>query len=436
MKLSVKWKWMGVAVLAVMLSACGGAAAPTQAPTTAAQPTSAPTEVPTESPTEASPATATATATAEATIAPTETAAPDSETPIPVEPAGVLPAPLYYVAPVDGIDQIWRLGFEGAGPMPVTSEITHVIDFDVSPADGSLAYVSQNSLIKVDANGGGRAVLVEGPELPAPLDETFILKQLTRPRWSPDGARIAYGLSGINLIDANGGQPTAALPNDPLPTPGQELTGPVMLYQPETWSPDGAKMIVLIGYYGSEGGYGVFDLAAGKATSISSPEGLVCCNPSWATDSASVYFANPLPGMIGPGLWRTDVASAETTTLITGTVDNTTWRLVGYPHQAADGALYYFYAETNPEPMDYQASMGLYRAEADGLTGQTKLRDVGFVPGEALWAPDGSGVLVTDVRAASQAGQYPLSGPAIYLKADGSPEVQLVDNARLLRWGK
>ena len=181
-------------------------------------------------------------------------------TPTPQPAIGVLPAPLYYLDTSSPTQQIWRIETDGTTRTQITQEAAGVTDFDVSASDGSLAYVSGNALITTDGLGGNRSVLVQGPPLAPERDESYYITEVTRPRWSPDGSRLAYGMNGINLIDAAGGTPTALLPNDPIPAPSDTMTQPVNLYWPSHWSPDGARMLIDIGYYRSEGSLGVFNL--------------------------------------------------------------------------------------------------------------------------------------------------------------------------------
>ena len=71
----------------------------------------------------------------------------------PTTPA-VLPAPLYFLALSGTTPQIWRIETNGTTRSQITQEAAGVTDFDVSPRDGSLAYVSGNALITADGLGG------------------------------------------------------------------------------------------------------------------------------------------------------------------------------------------------------------------------------------------------------------------------------------------
>lgn len=217
------------AALAGLLVACGAPSAsqPTTVPTAA--PTAAPTEAPTTAPTEAT----TAAPTEAPTTAPTEppTTAP-TEAPT-AEPAGALPKPLYLLQ--NG--QIFRIEADGATRTQITYEVPFnpdalaVIDFAVSPADNTLAYIVQRD--------GPSALLRSGPdgEDPTPLFESETVN-VGDPVFSPDGRQIAVRLqgpfdqpdsfqSGLYLIPTEGGEPQLLVADDPIEDPATGATEPV-----------------------------------------------------------------------------------------------------------------------------------------------------------------------------------------------------------------
>jgi Tol biopolymer transport system component len=296
--------------------------------------------------------------------------------------------------------------------------------------------VSGNALITTDGLGHNRSVLVQGPPLAPERNESYYTAEITKPRWAPDGSRLAFGMNGINLIDAAGGTPTAVRPNDPIPGPNDPITQTATLYWPHNWSPDGARMLIEIGYYRGEGSMGVLNLADNSAQSLSSPQGYVCCVPAWAPDSQNIFYANPIDGIVSPGLWRTNVTTGEGETLINGMAKDAILS-VANAFPTADDNLYYFYAVTKaPSDPSQSVPLSMYRSQSDGVTDQTQLRTDAHVIGEALWATDASGAVIVDVQAALESGVYPPQGPLLYLKADGSPAVALAEEGRLLRWGK
>lgn len=214
---------LGLLLLSTILSSCGAPATQQAASSAAPSSTASPSASSLASAAASAAATAEPSAAAEpsATVVPSKTAEPSAApSPKPIataavsaEPsaaASVLPAPLLFMR--EG--QIVRLERDGKTVTPITNEqpgqpdILAVTDFDVSPADGSLAYIVQgsgaNTLVRTDAQGQQRTVLLE-------------TAAVSMPRWSPDGAQIALNVwaspeqtggqtGGVYLIPADGGE--------------------------------------------------------------------------------------------------------------------------------------------------------------------------------------------------------------------------------------
>ena len=420
-------------LIPLLLSACG--IAQTSVPTPSSTPLPTATARLVIPPTE--PATATIIPTSKPTSSPTNTPTP-VPTEVPAAGPSLLPAPVYYLGNKGGIDQIWRVDADGKTVAQVTHEITTVIDFDVSPADGKLAYISNNDLIIAEPDGNNRTILVDGPPMPAEGNDNFANVAMRQVSWSPDGKRIAYGLGGVNLIDAAGGTPFMLEQSDPIPQPPDyKSDGPVKLYWPHNWSPDGTRMLIDFAHYPEGGGLSVLTIADKQTVDVVSSEGYVCCAPTWSADGQSVYYANPAPGMISPGLWRADANTGKSTKLIEG-ITKTEWRLVGYAHHTPNGNLTYFYG-TQPADSSSTPPMNLpmvmYSAQADRISEMKQLRNDAYFISGAAWVPDGSGALIVDAMTAEQAQSYPFTGTLVYLKADGSPAIQLPAEGRLPKWG-
>jgi hypothetical protein len=136
-------------------------------------------------------------------------------------------------------------------------------------------------------------------------------------------------------------------------------------------------------------------------------------------------------GMFSAGLWRVDIATGVTTTLLSGTFDSNPADAADNPFLAPNGQLYFFYASVpNTEGFIDRPPLQLVRSASDGVTGRTVLRPETF-PNmwEALWAPDASFVIVTlsDDNFQGRAAQL------IY--TDGSPALPLLSFAQDLKWG-
>jgi hypothetical protein len=164
------------------------------------------------------PATEVATAVPETNQTPEAEATPAPPTAEP-EPGGpaVLPAALYFL---NTHNQIVRLAADGLTLTQITNEPQPVTDFDVSPVNGRLIYVSGNNLIESAADGSNPFVKITGETFNPDEPGASITKAITSPRYSPDGSQIAFGLNGVNLIAS--GEATdyqVVVPSDPYPDP-------------------------------------------------------------------------------------------------------------------------------------------------------------------------------------------------------------------------
>lgn len=351
-------------------------------------------------------------------------------------PNVVLPAPLLYLHP-EG--QIARLAQDGATEEFVTREVAPITDFDLSPIDGALVYVSGNDLIRTDALGGGRTVLVDGP--PSPNTGAGPANRLAAPRWSPDGTTIAYGLNGVNLIAASGGTPRLVRASSPAPAPNSDIPPDVRFYQPHSWSPDGTILLAHMSFFPHGGTLVFMDPASGDFVEVQNPEGDFvggCCSVAWSADSRAIVYANHQPGMISVGLWRTDARTGETTTLVQGNpaAGGSLFTPVGFPAPAPDEPNSYLLFMNELE-MDRVLSgaapieLSPWRITIRGndLTRHplsTERSDIH----EALWALDGSGAVIVE----NSTHAFETGGPLLWLPADGAPARPLGGFGRLLRW--
>lgn len=354
--------------------------------------------------------------------------APSVETPA---TGGVLPRTLYYLAPDSaGLYQVFRMEKDGTAQRAVTSESETVSDYDVSLADGRVAYVVGNQLLLVNADGSERRVLVDGGTVDP--NNPFITT-LHSPVFSPDGATLAYGYKGLQLYSFASGESRLVIENQ-VDDVGGGLFVPRELYEPERYSPDGKKLLVTLGYY--EGASSaIYEPASNSLVRLEGGEGgLICCDDTeWAFDSSSVYAASPTLGMFQPGLWRVDASTGQVTTLIPGDAGIPNYNLVDEAYLAPDGQLYYFFITTTaPEGIITRAALQLVRSGPDGVTGRVVLSSGYFEQmNEALWAPDASFVIVVTAPSPEiyQGGQAKI----VYL--DGRPGLDLLPSAQRMKWG-
>jgi hypothetical protein len=352
-------------------------------------------------------------------------------TPGPEPAAGLLPHSLYYLGTDNsGLTQVFRIERDGSTRHQVTSEPSNVLDYGVSPVDGSVAYVANNQLLFINADGSARRILVEG----GVVDEnTPFVNRLSNPVFSPNGQTLAYSYQGLNFYALSSGVSNRVIENQ-IDDMGSGFLFPKELYVPEIYSPDGSKLLITLAYY--EGASAAVYYPDSKAlVRLNGAEGaFICCgNQEWTPDGSAFYAANPSFGMFLSGMWRVDAATGAVTTLLPGEAGGGMYNIPDEPYPAPDGQLYYFYAKVAaPEGFVTRAPLQIVRSELDGVTGRTVVSEENFqLMNEALWAPDASFVIVAyaPIQEVYEGGQ----AEVVYL--DARPGVVLTSFAQQLKWG-
>ena len=348
------------------------------------------------------------------------------------EPASsdILPHTFYYLGnDKTGLLQVFRIERDGVSIRQVTFEPVNVNMYDVSLADGSVAYISNNQLLWVDANGSGRRILVDGG--PVDPDNQFE-GSISNPVFSPNGQAVAYGLHGINTYTLSTGVSSLILPERPSDI---ALGRPAEMYIPKNYSPDGTKLLITVAIPNSDGiSSGIFLPVANSLVRLTGEGGFFCCSTQgWTSDGSALYAANPFMGMFGSGLWRVDASTGMITTLIQSDAGDGTFNLPDEPYLAPDGQLYYFLAKA-PVTDGYigRAPLQLVRSAPDGVTGIKVLRPETFeFLNEALWAPDAGFVII----AFAPIQDVYVGGQAEVTYLDGRPSLILTTFAQNMKWG-
>ena len=308
---------------------------------------------------------------------------------------GLLPRTLYFLGNDNaGIAQVYRLETDGATIKQITFEPVAVTSYDVSLVDGSVAYVSNNQMVWINADGSNRRALTEA----VPLDPNVAFQtRIMNPVFSPNGQTIAYGFQGLNFYSVTTGQSNRVLEDQIDNSNGFAI--PREMYWPEQYSPDGSKLVITLGYY--EGASAAVYYPNGNALVRlrGDEDATICCGEAqWSFDSSALYAASPTMGMFNAGLWRVDASNGSVTTLLAGTFETNPADLANEPFLAPDGQLYFFYASVpNTGDIITRAPLQLVRSAPDGVTNRSVLRPESFAAmNEALWAPDASFVIVAN----------------------------------------
>lgn len=353
------------------------------------------------------------------------TLAPQFEASATANVESVLPHSVYYLSAQSGSQQVWRLDADGVTQTQVTREDEDIFDFDVSRADGSVAFVTDNQLYLIDADGGDRRLVVDNAAADSTAVDYVFTKRISDPRFSPDGRYLAYAYDGLWILDLSNNQAVHLLQNV-IAGEGDDASAEVF-YAPVEWAPNSLQMLLMIG--GSESITLAF-VNPGAEQLITELDGAnepICCQVAWAPDSSFALVANPYIGLIEPGLWRYVASSGEADSLLEETSD--ALQFAGWPLVLPNGDLQYFYASTAAAESDVPLFM--VRSAGDGVASRTQLRPDAFSQiSEALWAEDGTLALLV------QRGPGGTAGSVLLAYADGRQVKLLFDGGQGLRWGE
>ncbi|HSB91118.1 MAG TPA: hypothetical protein VLD63_13965 [Anaerolineales bacterium] len=336
-----------------------------------------------------------------------------------------LPHSVYYLEGKDEAAQVRRLDADGESAQ-VTHEESGIQEFAVSPADGSLAIVTNNQLFLTDADGGNRLRIADESDVDRRVDDPGFTTAVSSPVFSPDGQTLAYALDGLHLYDVATGLDDHALFNL-----GNLLGEPSVfakeLYSPGPWSPDASKLLIVMGYF--EGStLAVMDLEAEQPYTRLRSNGPVCCQVSWTLDGGSVLVANPDYTTVEPGLWRYDAETGQESVILAGAGEDNKRHYVGWPLQLPSGELLFFDGYIHFDP-DVGIPLTMVRSNSDG-SNITPVRPEEFHVCDVLWSDDGSLALILQGCGEGNA-------QVVLARADESPLQVLVEGERIrgMAWG-
>ncbi len=191
-----------------------------------------------------------------------------------------------FTAEAAGARQLFTLSLRGGYPTQITASDKPVSDPQWSPDGRRLAYVRDDEIWVVEADGSRLTRVVAKPG------------GGRNPRWSPDGLRLAFlsrrrGWSQIWLIDApvpRRGRP-AIEPKPPRPTVLTEAGIDVHGYE---WSPDGTRLAVMA-QRSPDGGetsqVAIVDVGSG-ATQVVAGEDSVDVGAHWLADGSLMFVSD------------------------------------------------------------------------------------------------------------------------------------------------
>jgi hypothetical protein len=256
-----------------------------------------------------------------------------------------------------------------------------VDEFDVSPFDGAIAYITNNQLWLADADGSQPRLLVDGGTSCDPNITVIYWRYCLRGvAWAPDGKQLALGQSGVSLVDPATGELFKIA-----------LNGADERYYPVRFSPDGKYVVV--GATGETPHPGIVPVWGGLVVAKNAP---ACCQIEFLPDGKTMLVGNNDFANGGKvGFWRVNLNSGAVNVLVNGAQENAS---LAFPKLAPDGTTLWYFGILDIETPGAPAFLTSAPLN-DPLKGRTEWKGhdkVDLFPQiyEALWSADASLVVI------------------------------------------
>ena len=210
-------------------------------------------------------------------------------------PLASLSNQIVFLSDRSGVDNLWAMNPDGTGQRQLSSELSPITMYAVSPDGRSLIVGDGARLVVQQADGGGRQTLT--PDGVLEIDPAF----------SPDGSQIAFsrvdpvtgGGLGLSTKSVAGGDanpvvlPGELVPTTPTPAPSGAVPEPAPILRAPRYSPDGAALA----YVDMSGRVGVLELPGDRLTTA---RFAAVSPPAWLPDSTGVLLSGSPGGSLEP----------------------------------------------------------------------------------------------------------------------------------------
>ena len=363
-----------------------------------------------------------------------------TSTPIPlivVTPSqpDVLPAPVYFLhEDWNKTKQIWLLERNGQTSRQITNEPASVRDFDVSPIDGSLAYVSGFDLFVANADGTARrSVLHDENEVDSNNnDHRRAGARYHSPLWFPDGQRIALAdYWGVLFTTLSGQQRRFQLNKIP------EVKNPpdmyFKFYIPYVFSPDGQHFLMALSVY-ENSLLVVKNIDEDYLVEPLILKGSAFCDSVWSRDGSRVFCATNTIFANIPGLYALDTKSGESKEIFQPDFTLSNLWFFEAPYHTRDNKLNFLV--TKNSLVRYKYDIGLFQMDLNTKSTLITLRNeftAAQTFGETLWDSSGQGLV-------GKAHYFNVQGnersDTLWLPINGSPAIELRLDGDHMHWGQ